>query len=287
MKVFSLILGVLLASIFWSAAQVSVEVVLDQEQFLLDESLPVKVRITNRSGQTLKLGQEPDWLTFTIQSRDGFVVAASREVPVPGEQIVESSMVASRRVDLMPYYDLSKPGRYTVAAKVSIKQWHDEIVSKPKPFEISRGTTIWEQEFGVPAAGGVPEPRKYALQQAGYLKRMMLYVRLTDLGGNKVFKVFPAGPLLSFSKPEAQVDRASDLHLLFQTGARSFLYQVINPEGDVLVRQTYDYTSTRPVLRSGEDGKTLVVGGIRRATSNDLPAPAAPTSTNDINSPKS
>jgi hypothetical protein len=43
-------------------AQVAVEILLDQEQFLRDESLPVKVRVINRSGQTLRLGQDNDWL---------------------------------------------------------------------------------------------------------------------------------------------------------------------------------------------------------------------------------
>ena len=160
MKSFPLTLGVFLASILCSAAQVSVEVVLDQEQFLLDESLPVKVRISNRSGQILKIGQEIDWLTFAVESRDGYIVAPLKDVAVPGEQAIESSLVASRRVDLLPYYDLSKPGRYTVKAIVKIKQWNQEIESKPKSFEISRGNKIWEQDFGVPVAGGSPEPRK-------------------------------------------------------------------------------------------------------------------------------
>src|SRR5437870_6820689 len=100
MKSFPVMLGVFLASVFWSAAQVRVELVLDQEQFLLNESLPVKVRITNRSGQTLQLGQEKDWLRFTIETRDGSLVAPVGELPVLGEQAVESSMVANRRVDL-------------------------------------------------------------------------------------------------------------------------------------------------------------------------------------------
>src|SRR6266704_6657454 len=99
MKSFPLVLGVFLASMTWSAAQVTVEVVLDQEQFLLNESLPVKVRIVNRSGQTLQLGQEKDWLTFTIETREGSVVPALGEIPVLGEQAVGSSMVANRRVD--------------------------------------------------------------------------------------------------------------------------------------------------------------------------------------------
>src|SRR5438874_9151312 len=101
MKNFPLALGVFLASILSAAAQVSVELVLDQEQFLLNESLPVKVRIINRSGQTLQLGQDKDWLTFTVETREGSVVPALGEIPVLGEQAVGSSMVANRRVDLM------------------------------------------------------------------------------------------------------------------------------------------------------------------------------------------
>src|SRR5438094_1032763 len=112
MKSFCLTPILLLTSVLWSAGQVSVELVLDQEQFLLNESLPVKVRIINRSGQTLQLGQDKDWLTFTVETREGSVVPALGEIPVLGEQAVGSSMVANRRVDLMPYFELTKPGRY-------------------------------------------------------------------------------------------------------------------------------------------------------------------------------
>src|SRR6266566_7920594 len=144
MKILALALGMFLASVFGSAAHVSVELVLDQEQFLLNESLPVKVRITNRSGKTLQLGQDKDWLTFTVETREGSVVPALGEIPVLGEQAVGSSMVANRRVDLMPYFELTKPGRYKVTASVKAKPWREEIISKPKSFEISRGTKIWE-----------------------------------------------------------------------------------------------------------------------------------------------
>src|SRR2546422_6266183 len=146
MKNFPLALGVFLASILSAAAQVTVEVVLDQEQFLLNESLPVKVRIVNRSGQALQLGQEKDWLRFTIESRDGYLVSPLGELPVTGELSIDPSLVANRTVDLMPYFDLSKPGRYTVSAAIKIKQWNEDVVSKPKPFEIARGMKIWEQE---------------------------------------------------------------------------------------------------------------------------------------------
>src|SRR6266700_2595653 len=258
MKITRLSLGLLLVSLSPLAAQVSVEVVLEQDQFLRDESLPVKVRITNRSGQTLNLGKEPDWLRFTLESRDGSAVSKLGEPLVTGEFSLESSLAASKPVDLMPYFDLSQPGRYTVAATVRIKQWNQEVSSRAKDFEIVRGTKIWEQEFGVPGAAGPPEVRKYALQQANYLKRLLLYVRLTDPDERRVFRVFPVGPLVSFSRPETQLDKENNLHLLFQTGARSLAYAVVSPNGEVILRQTHAYTATRPVLRSNEAGKIFV-----------------------------
>src|SRR6266851_444329 len=115
MRIVRLTFGLLLASLSPLAAQVSVEVVLEQDQFLRDESLPVKVRITNRSGQTLNLGKEADWLRFTLESRDGGAVSRLGDAPVMGEFSLESSLAASKPVDLMPYFDLSKPGRWKSA----------------------------------------------------------------------------------------------------------------------------------------------------------------------------
>ena len=251
-------------------AQVSVEIVLDQEQFLKDESMPIKVRIINRSGQTLKLGKEPDWLTFSVGSRDGFAVKQLNDVPLMGEFILESANVVTRRFDLMRYFDFGYTGRYTIAATLKIPEWQQEIQSKSALVEVVHGTKIWEQEFGVPAEKGAPEPRKYILQQARFLKQLLLYVRVTDLGETRTFRVFPAGPLVSFSRPEAQLDKQSQLHLLFQTGARSFTYSLVRPDGELVVQQTHDYLgSSRPVLKLLENGTIGVSGGARRLTQEE------------------
>ena len=76
--VFALVaMGILRAS-----AQVSVELAMDQEQFLPSEAVPLAVKITNRSGQPLHLGAEANWLTFSVEADDGFVVIKNAEVPV-------------------------------------------------------------------------------------------------------------------------------------------------------------------------------------------------------------
>ena len=269
-----------------ASAQLSLELKLDQDQFLPGESIEVGVRITNFSGQTLHVGKDNDWLQFTIEGQENYIVPPTGEVPAQGEFEVESSSVATRRLDVAPFFALTRPGRYLMTATVKLKQWDKELVSKPKAFHIIAGTKLWEQDFGIPnAAGQPPEVRKYALQQAIHLKQMKLYARVTDLSESRVFRVFPIGPMISFSKPECQIDKSSNWHVLYQNGARSFNYSVINSDGLLLVRQTYEYTETRPVLRVDREGRIFIGGGARRLSPDDLPPPAD-TSTHDVRTPK-
>ena len=254
--------------------QVTVEVALDQEQFLRDESLPIKLRITNRSGQTLKLGADKDWVTFNVTGRDGLSPLKLGEPSLPESLSIDSAQVATRRIDLMPFYDLSVPGRYSITATVRIAQWSSEVTSSAKEFDIVGGNKVWEQEFGIPTPNGTqPEVRKYILQQATFLKHLRLYVRVTDLAETHTFRVTSVGTLVSFSHPETQVDRASQLHVLFQTGPRSFVYAMLSPDGEVLTRQTHDYANSRPQLHLDEAGQIRVIGGIRRPQTTDLPPP--------------
>jgi hypothetical protein len=111
MKIFSLVV-VLAAMIFSRAtAQVTVEVTMAQEQFLPGEALPVAVKITNRSGQLLHLGTEANWLTFSVESADGFVVIKNSEVPVLGEFELESSQFCDQQTrPLQDYRHLARQG---------------------------------------------------------------------------------------------------------------------------------------------------------------------------------
>ncbi|HWI56288.1 MAG TPA: hypothetical protein VNZ22_03625 [Bacillota bacterium] len=260
--------------------QVSVEVVQEQRQFLPGESMAVAVRITNRSGRTLHLGAEADWLTFTIEDRQGRSVPRNGEVPVIGEFDLESSKVATKRVDLAPYFALTEPDHYILVATVRIKGLEHETLSPPKEFDLINGARLWEQEFGLPQSGGgnaTPEVRKYILQQANYLKgQIRLYLRITDSSGGRTFRVFPIGPMLSFSRPEPQIDGVSRLHLLYQNGPTTFSYSVFNPEGEVLLRQTFDYVGARPRLSADAAGNIAVMGGARRFAPTDIPTPVTP-----------
>ena len=277
-----------LFAFFTAPAQVAVEVTTEQDQFLPSEALPLAVRITNRSGQPLHLGADANWLTFDVESDDGFIVVKNAEVPVTGEFDVGSSQVATKRVDIAPYFNLTRPGRYRVIATLRIKDWGAETPSAPKAFDVISGAKLWSQEFGVPdgTTNGAPEVRKYTLEKANYLRsQLRLYVQVSDATEAHVFNVVPIGKAVAFSEPETQLDRYSNLHVLWQSGASYFTYAVVNPEGVLAKQEIYDYVSARPRLGMNDDGGVVVVGGLRRAnpepmpmvkSPDELPAPAKP-----------
>ena len=274
-------------------AQLTVELSQTQEQFLPGETMRLAVRITNLSGQTLQLGAEPDWLTFTIETQQGSAVPQISTVPVVGAFSLESSEIGTKRVDIAPYFALANPGTYRVTATVKVKEWTREITSAPRTFDVITGVKLWEQAVGVPKAPndppGDPETRRYILQQANYIRgQIRLYLRVTDASGSRPIRVVTVGNMLSLSRPEHLIDSASDLHVLFQNGPHSFSYSIFNPGGDLKIHQTYEYLGTRPRLQTIEQGKVVVAGGERRIANSDVPPPPpllAPEGPKPLNGP--
>ncbi|MBI5774258.1 MAG: hypothetical protein HZA89_11010 [Verrucomicrobia bacterium] len=263
-----------------SAQPVQVEVVAEQKTFLPSETLTVGVRISNLSGQALRFGLDNDWLTFTVQGQQQKSVLRLTEMPVTGAFTSEPATHTTARFDLAPYFDLSQPGNYTVTATVRVPELGTTFSSPPKRFDITKGNVLWEQEFGVPGPpGAAPVIRKYALVQANHLGQLKLYVRVTESSG-RVLKVYPLSPLVGSSRPEHQIDRESNLHVLNQGGAKAFVYCVVSPDGELRARHTYDAVS-RVRLAIDLEGKFGVIGGTRRVTANDIPAPKAEADTRE------
>ena len=274
MKTFLLVLVLAVLTSFRAAAQVSVEITMDQEQFLPSEAVPVAVKITNRSGQQLHLGAAADWLTFSVESTDGFIVIKNAEVPVTGEFDLESSQIGIiKRVDLQPYFQMGRHGRYKVIATLRIKDWSASVNSAPKTFDVVNGAKLWSQDFGVPGVtNSQPEVRKFTLEEANYLRlQLRLYVRVSDQSESQVFKVTTLGQMVSFSDPDAKVDRTSQLHVLWQAGAQVFNYALINANGEVVRQEVYNNAGSRPRLVVNEQGEVSVAGGTRRMKPEDLP----------------
>jgi hypothetical protein len=262
-----------LLACFRAAGQVSMDLALDQNEFLPNEAIRVTVKITNTSGQVLHLGSDEAWLTFSMETADGTVVVKNGEVPVVEPFDLESSQMAIKHVDLQPYFQLARPDRYKVIATMRIKAWGLTVNSPPAQFDLIHGGEIWSQNFGVPGASNAPpESRRYTLIKANYLREQLrLYLQVSSGDGFSTFKATALGPMVSFSLPEEEVDPLSRLHVLWQTGGQSFCYVTVSPDGLVLSRDVYDNFNSRPHLVLNDSGEVRVRGGTRRPKPGEIP----------------
>lgn len=271
-----LLLIAVCAAVFTAPAQVDVALSLDQKQFLPGESIPLKIHIINHSGHTLRLGGDPSWLQVSVEAEKSFVIPRSAALPATPPFDLPPAMMATKEVDLADCYEIARPGRYVATASVAIPEWNQTHSARPRPFDIIRGTKVWERTFGMPAMpqqGGPPEVRKYILQQANYLQsQLRLYVRITDPAEEHTFKVIPLGAIVSFGVPDALLDRQSRLHVLYQSGPRSSTYCVIHPHGELAQREQFEYAGSRPRLMATEDGSVIVRGGVQAARGPVEPA---------------
>ncbi len=280
LKLHSMIYRYLLAALLLcgpagALAQLRVELSFEQETYLPHEEMDAVVRIYNSSGQTLVLGRDSSWLTFSVETSDGGFVKEKKRPDVVGEFSLPSGSRATKRVNLAEAYELTRFGRYVITAMVHVPEWGETFVSpKPRPVGIATGVTVWESVFGVPTnkPGERPEVRKYQLVQANHLKRLSFYIRIIDDDG-ETLTLFPIGGVAGLTRPEPQLDKWSNLHLFYQDNARSFRYFVVNPDGLLLTRQTWDMGDSRPVLAMNSEGRISVTGGVRRVSASDLPPP--------------
>ncbi len=273
-----------------ATAQITVELSFDQDQYIAYESLVAVVKVTNFSGRTLKLGSDPDWLRFEVEGENGTYVHSLGQPPVVDPFELPTASKATRRIDLAPYFMLRSVGRYRVTAVVRVPEPSQVLSSKAQHFNIVLGTRLWEQDYGLPVGtnGTDTVARKYALIQGVSQKVLKLYVLAADATETEVSRVFPVGPLLSISRPEAQIDTKGRLHILYQTGARSFTYVMVRGDGALLLRQTHNQTpASRPYLKVDSEGKIAVRGGLRIANKDDVPkpVPAGDQSSESTNAP--
>src|SRR4051794_20807045 len=96
-----------LAAVLAAQAQVRIEIRFDGEQYIANQPLIANVRIVNDSGVTLRLGDDPNWLAFTIETMEGPYASQLRLPDVVGAFELESSHTATKHVDLSPCFNLT------------------------------------------------------------------------------------------------------------------------------------------------------------------------------------
>lgn len=272
------IIGVLVFGVvFGLQAQVEVSLEFKKDYFLAHEEMIAEVKIINFSGRTLTFGQDQEWLQFTVESVNEFPVEKVGDLDIVEKFEIPNASRGIRRVHLVPTYKMNRPGRYRITAFVNVPELNMNKVTAPVEIGLLSASVIWERPVGVVMNESDPSApiavRKYFLMRAVNEKSIDLYVKVTDQYEKDIYGVYTLGNIVSFGEPERQVDRFSNLHVLMQNGARTFRYTIVKPDGKVLLRQKWAYSSTRPQLFLAKNGLIEVKGGQRQPSFDDIPTP--------------
>ena len=265
---FSWVVSAQIAGSLSSSQPVKVQLTTDYKQYLAQEPIYITVRVINYSGQTLRLADDPEWITFSVEpvSRKGTIRQnGPLEVPPISEakKNLESGMMVNVPINLVPQYDFVNPGPYKIVAKFKAGQL-GEFKSEPYYVDIVSGNTLWEQEFGVPGKDDKSlDLRKYRIIQSRNLDVSLLFIKVTDTYDTTVYGINALGKLIYQSASEQMTDKNNRLHILHQSGSKAFTYTMVGYDGKILLRMIYEYSATRPRLRLSESGDVVVAGGIR------------------------
>src|SRR5437868_10661162 len=246
-------------------AQIQVELTFKRIQYIAHEPILATVRIANNSGSDIDLHDDSGqhWFGFEINAGEGRLLAPLRQDPGEPPLHIESGKTVTRRVNLTSLYPVHDFGAYHVRANVYFPDLNKFFYSATKVFQVSDARPIWQKTVGVPEGmPGAGEVRTYSLLSNRFLDHTSLYVRVENRDTGVVYTTYSLGRMIASQDPQAEIDRANQLHVLHCAAPRSWAYSHVGLNGELLARSTFLETKSRPRLRHTADGSIAVNGGM-------------------------
>lgn len=263
-------LPALFAFVFVTAAeaQIQVDLKFKRLQYIAYEPLVANVAITNLAGRDIELhdADGQSWLGFEITGSEEQTIAplaaANREPPLK----IAAGQRVTRQIDLTPLYPVQEFGAYHVRTNVYFADLGKFFYSTTRVFEVTDARPLWQETVGIPegaaASGGV---RTYSLMTNRFPDHTSLYVRVQDKETSVVYATYSLGRTIAFEQPQAEIDRANQLHVLHCVAPRTWAYSRIGLNGELLEHSSFMETKSRPRLVHSGNGEIAVHGGMIEA----------------------
>jgi hypothetical protein len=249
-------------------AQIQVELKFKRLQYIAYEPVVANVAVTNLAGRDIELhdAKGQPWLGFEITSSEEQPIAplsaANHEPPLR----IAAGQRVTRQIDLTPLYPVQEFGSYHVRTNVYFADLGKFFYSPTRVFEVTDARPIWQQTVGVPdGVAGAGEVRTYSLMTNRFPDHTSLYVRVQDKDTSVVYATYSLGRTISFEQPQAEIDRANQLHVLHCSAPRAWSYSRIGLNGELLEHSSFMETKSRPRLVHSGNGEIAVRGGMIEA----------------------
>jgi len=252
-------------------AQVQVDLKFKRLQYIAYEPVVATVAITNLAGRDIELhdADGQSWLGFEITGSEeqpiGPLSAGNREPPLR----IQAGQRVTRQINLTSLYPVHEYGAYHVRTNIYFTDLGKFFYSAPRVFEVTDARPIWQQTVGVPdGAGASGDVRTYSLMTNRFPDHTSLYVRVQDKDSGVVYATYSLGRTISFEQPQAEIDRANQLHVLHCAAPRAWSYARVGLNGELLEHSSFMETKTRPHLVHAGGGEVAVRGGMVEAPAN-------------------
>jgi hypothetical protein len=258
----------LIAVLFLAAnatAQIQVELRFPRLQYIAHEPVLATVKIANFSGRDIDLRDDNGhhWFGFEISSGDDRVLAPLTQAPPEPPLHIEAGKTVTRKIDLTPLFPVQDFGSYHVRANVFFPDLNKFFYSATKVFQVTEARPIWQKTVGIPeGTSGAGEVRTFSLLSNRFPDHTSLYVRVENKDRGVVYTTYSLGRAIANDEPQAELDRANQLHVLHCAAPRTWTYSHIGLNGELLKHSTFLETKSRPHLRHTADGVIAVRGGM-------------------------
>lgn len=263
-------------------AQIQVDLSFKRLQYIAHEPILATIKIANNSGRDIDLRDDngQHWFGFEINAGEGRLLAPLKTNAGEPALHVEAGKTVIRKINLTSLYPVHDFGAYHVRANLYFTDLNKFFYSPTKVVQVTDARPIWQKTVGVPEGmPGAGEARTYSLLSNRFLDHTALYVRVENRDTGAVFTTYSLGRVIASGDPQAEVDRANQLHVLHCAAPRSWAYSHVGLNGELLAHSTFLETKTRPHLRHTPDGSIAVNGGkldVPIAASKHNPAPKLP-----------
>jgi hypothetical protein len=245
--------------------QIQVDLKLKRLQYIAYEPVVATLAITNLAGRDIELrdGDGQSWLGFEITGNEGEPIAPLSSDNAQTPLKIQAGQRVTRQIDLAPLYPVHDFGAYHVRTHVYFVDLGKFFYSGTRVFEVTDARPIWQETVGIPtgaaAAGGV---RTYSLLTNRFPDHTSLYVRVQDKDTGIVYATYSLGRSIAFEQPQAEIDRANQLHVLHCAAPRAWSYSRIGLNGQLLEHSSFMETKSRPRLVHSGNGEVAVRGGM-------------------------
>jgi len=257
-------------------AQIQVDLRLRRLQHVTYEPVTVTLTITNLAGRDVDLrnADGQPWFGLEVTGSEGQPIAPvttdNKQLPLK----IEAGKRVTQKINLTSLYPVYDFGTYHVRAHVYFADLSRFFYSRTKVFEVTDARPIWQKTVGIPeGAPGPGSARTYSLLTNRFPDHTSLYVRVEDKDSGIVYATYSLGRAIAFNEPQAELDRANQLHVLHCATPRCWAYSRVGLNGELLARSSFMEMKTRPRLFHAADGAVGVRGGM-------LESRAAPSARN-------